>query len=294
MTGTSMGAPAGMSAGTSPGTSGHATAATSRDAAGAPVLSVVGLCKRFGALTVAQDIALDLHAGARIGLIGPNGAGKSTFVNLLTGMLAPDAGSIRLDGEPIDRLRPERRVRRGLVRTHQINALLREDSACDNVAIAIAERKGLGWRMFRYGPGWRACTDEAQGRLADLGLADVAHRPASELPYGKQRLLEIAIALALAPRVLLLDEPGAGVPSDESHQIHDRLAELPTEVAILMIEHDMDLVFRFAREIVVMVQGRVLMRGTPAEVAADAQVRALYLGAAGAPTPAGPADGRRS
>jgi branched-chain amino acid transport system ATP-binding protein len=242
------------------------------------VLSVRGLCKHFGALAITQSVDFDLERGARVGLIGPNGAGKTTLVNLLTGTLRPDAGTILIEGEAIDRLKPEARVRRGLVRTHQINTLLHATTARDNVAIAIAERDRLAWRMLRYGRRWRACLEEADAQLTEIGIADIADRMVAVLPYGKQRLLEIAIALALRPRVLLLDEPAAGVPSMEAHVIHEVLDRLPPEVSILMIEHDMDLVFRFVREIVVLVQGYVLTRGTPAAIAADPQVRAVYLG----------------
>jgi branched-chain amino acid transport system ATP-binding protein len=244
----------------------------------APALSVRGLCKNFGALAVAQSIDLDLDRGARVGLIGPNGAGKTTLVNLLTGMLRADAGTIALEGEVIDRLPPEQRVRRGLARTHQINTLLIEETARDNVAIAIAERDNIAWRMLRYAKEWRACLAEAHDRLVEIGIAEVGDRRVSQLPYGQQRLLEIAIALALKPRVLLLDEPAAGVPAVEAHRIHDVLERLPAEIAILIIEHDMDVVFRFARHIVVLVQGRVLVRGAPAEISADPRVRAVYLG----------------
>jgi branched-chain amino acid transport system ATP-binding protein len=243
-----------------------------------PILAVRGLCKSFGALAVAQSIDLDLAAGARVGLIGPNGAGKTTFVNLLTGMIPADAGEVMLDGESIRTLRPEARVRRGLARTHQINTLLVEENVRDNVAIAIAERDRFAWRMLRFGRQWRACLDEAQARLNEMGIAAVADRTVRQLPYGQQRLLEIAIAMALQPRVLLLDEPGAGVPATESHVIHDALDRLPRDMAILIIEHDMDLVFRFAQEIVVMVQGRVLVRDVPAAIAANPEVRSVYLG----------------
>jgi branched-chain amino acid transport system ATP-binding protein len=241
-------------------------------------LQVRGLCKNFGALAVAQSIDLDLAPGARMGLIGPNGAGKTTLINLLTGMLSPDAGSIQLNGEAIDRMKPENRVRRGLARTHQINTLLTELNVRDNVAIAIAEREKIAWRTLRFRPQWRACLDEADERLREIGIAEVADRRVSELPYGRQRLLEIAIALALKPRVLLLDEPAAGVPSAESHILHDVLERLPADIAILIIEHDMDVVFRFAREITVLVQGRILTQGEPAKIAADPEVRAVYLG----------------
>jgi branched-chain amino acid transport system ATP-binding protein len=241
-------------------------------------LQVRGLCKNFGALAVAQSIDLDLAPGARMGLIGPNGAGKTTLINLLTGMLSPDAGSIQLNGEAIDRMKPENRVRRGLARTHQINTLLNETNVRDNVAIAIAEREKIAWRMFRFGAKWKVCLDEADERLKEIGIAEVADRRVSELPYGQQRLLEIAIALALKPRVLLLDEPAAGVPAAESHVIHDVLERLPADIAILIIEHDMDVVFRFAREITVLVQGRILTQGEPTKIAADPEVRAVYLG----------------
>jgi branched-chain amino acid transport system ATP-binding protein len=245
---------------------------------GEPILSVRGLSKNFGALQVAQGIDLDLVPGARVGLIGPNGAGKTTLVNLLTGVISPDAGSIRLAGHRLDHMKPEARVRLGLARTHQINTLLVENDVRDNVAIAVAEREGFAWRAIRYTPQWRACREEAETRLAELSIGHVADRLVSQLPYGEQRLLEIAIAMALKPRVLLLDEPGAGVPSTESHVIHAALDRLPSDIAILIIEHDMDLVFRFAREIVVMVQGKVLRRGEPAAIAADPEVRAVYLG----------------
>jgi branched-chain amino acid transport system ATP-binding protein len=243
-----------------------------------PVLSVRGLSKAFGALQAAHDVDLDLPAGARHALIGPNGAGKTTLVNLLTGMLKADAGTIRLGGETIGKLKPEDRVRRGIARTHQINTLLTETTARENIAIAIAERERIAWRGLRYSKGWRRCLEEADARLREIGILDVAGRRVSELAYGQQRLLEIAIALALKPRVLLLDEPAAGVPAHEAHIIHEVLERLPADIAILIIEHDMDVVFRFARHIIVMVQGKVLVRGAPAEIAVNPQVRAVYLG----------------
>ncbi len=244
----------------------------------APALSVRGLSKAFGALQAVQNVDLDLPAGARHALIGPNGAGKTTLVNLLTGMIKADAGTIRLGGETIGKLKPEDRVRRGLARTHQINTLLTETSARENVAIAIAERERIAWRGLRYTKDWRRCLEEADERLREIGILEVAGRRVSELAYGQQRLLEITIALSLKPRVLLLDEPAAGVPAHEAHIIHEVLERLPADIAILIIEHDMDVVFRFARHIIVMVQGKVLVRGEPAEIAANPQVRAVYLG----------------
>jgi branched-chain amino acid transport system ATP-binding protein len=253
----------------------------------APILTARNLSKNFGALVVAQAIDLDLAAGARTALIGPNGAGKTTFVNLLTGFLEPDQGTITLAGTSLAGLRPEQRVKRGLVRTHQISALLAENTARDNVAIAIAERDGLSGRLLRFGREWRRCRDEAQARLEEMELGGTAARTAAHLPYGEQRLLEIAVALALRPLVLLLDEPAAGVPSHETEVIHAALARLPADIAILIIEHDMDVVFRFAQEIVVLVQGRVLMRGAPATVAVDPEVRAVYLGSTATAAAAG-------
>ena len=243
-----------------------------------PTLSVRGLSKSFGALVAAEGIDLDLMPGAHVALIGPNGAGKTTFVNLLTGFLMPDSGTIALAGENVTALRPEERVKRGLARTHQISTLLVDNTVRDNVAIAIAEREGIAWRLLRFGKEWRRCRDEAQQRLDEIEIGGVAERCVSQLPYGEQRLLEIGIALALSPRVLLLDEPAAGVPSHETEIIHQAMGRLPADIAILIIEHDMDVVFRFAHEIVVLVQGRVLMRGTPEAVSADPRVRTVYLG----------------
>lgn len=243
-----------------------------------PILSVRGLCKHFGALAVAQDIYLDLRPGDRVGLIGPNGAGKTTFVNLLTGVLKADAGDIILGGASIANAKAEERVRRGLARTHQINTLLIESPARENVAIAIAEREGFAWRSMRFEKQWRRCIEEADARLDEMGIADIGGEEVRHLPYGEQRLLEIAIAMSLQPRVLLLDEPGAGVPSTEAHVIHEALDRLPGDIAILLIEHDMDLVFKFAKEIVVLVQGAVMIQGEPDAIAADADVRSVYLG----------------
>lgn len=243
-----------------------------------PVLSIRSLSKKFGGLAVTQSVDLDLAPGARVGLIGPNGAGKTTFVNLLTGFLTPDSGTVVLEGRPIEGMKMERRVHLGLARTHQINTLLMENSALENVALAVAERTGVSWRMMNYARQWRACLDEAQSYLDQVRIGSAGDGPVRELAYGVQRMLEIAIALALRPKVLLLDEPAAGVPGADTHLIHEALAALPQDIAILVIEHDMELIFRFAREIVVLVQGRVQSRGTPAQIAADPEVRAVYLG----------------
>jgi len=241
-------------------------------------LETRALCKSFGALTVAEQIDFRLDTGARHALIGPNGAGKTTFVNLLTGRLEPTSGQILLGGEVINELGQSERVKRGLGRTFQINTLFPNVSVVDNVAFAVAERLGVAWNMFRRAESYRALIDESMALIETLGLAGDARSRVAGLPYGKQRLVEIAIALGLRPRVLLLDEPAAGVPSMESERILDVLDALPKEIAILIIEHDMDLVFRFAQRITVLTQGAVLAEGTPAEIAANDDVRKVYLG----------------
>jgi branched-chain amino acid transport system ATP-binding protein len=243
-----------------------------------PVLETRGLCKSFGALTVADRIDFRLEAGARHALIGPNGAGKTTFVNLLTGLLAPSSGSVLLGGEDVTGLAQSGRVKRGLGRTFQINTLFRDMSVLDNVALGVAERHGVAGGFWRPARAQHAVREESLALLDKLGIADEAGRRVLDLPYGKQRLVEIAIALGLKPRVLLLDEPAAGVPSLESERILEALDSLPREIAILIIEHDMDLVFRFAQRITVLVQGEVLCEGTPQEIADDVRVHRVYLG----------------
>ena len=241
-------------------------------------LETRGLCKSFGALAVAHDIDFRLPVGARHALIGPNGAGKTTFINLVTGRLKPSAGTILLAGADVTALSPEKRVKRGLGRTFQINALFDGLSVVENVLLAVSERNGAAGDMLRFAGSRRDLIDEAEALLERLGLADHAARPVRELPYGQQRLVEIAIVLGLDPTVLLLDEPAAGVPSAESGVILDIVESLGRDIAVLIIEHDMELVFRLAERITVLVQGAVLVEGTPEEIAADPRVRAVYLG----------------
>jgi len=236
------------------------------------------LTMNFGALRVANEIDFRLEAGARHALIGPNGAGKTTFVNLVTGALHPRSGRILMAGSDITALAQSQRVKRGLVRTFQITALFRGLSVLENVVLAVGERHGAGGDLVRPAGARRALIEEAFALLERLGIADEALRPVRELAYGRQRLVEIAVALGLAPKVLLLDEPAAGVPSAESGTIIDVIEQMSPEISLLIIEHDMDLVFRLARRITVLVQGSVLVEGTPAEIAADARVRQVYLG----------------
>jgi branched-chain amino acid transport system ATP-binding protein len=244
------------------------------------VLSTRNLDKSFGSLVVAQDVNLALPEGVRYALIGPNGAGKTTLINLITGMLRPDAGRILLGGEDVTGLRPDARVKRGLARTFQINTLFAHLTALESVALAVLEREGHAHNWWRGLPRFTAALEEAYAILASLNLERHAHRLTRELAYGQQRLLEIALALATRPRVLLLDEPAAGVPKDESAELFAAIAGLSGHLTVLFIEHDMDVVFRFASRILVMVGGRILVEGTPDEIARDERVREVYLGKA--------------
>jgi branched-chain amino acid transport system ATP-binding protein len=243
------------------------------------VLSTKGLNRRFGQLVVANNIEIALPRGARYALIGPNGAGKTTLINLLTGMLRPDSGQIYLGGEDITGLEPDTRVKRGLVRTFQINTLFPNLSALESVTLAVLERSGDANNWRRSLPSYKNAIDEAYSILQTLLLGDDCERPTRQLAYGQQRLLEIALALASKPKVLLLDEPAAGVPKDESGELFKVVTGISSDISVLFIEHDMDVVFRFATRIIVMVAGGILVEGTPAEIAADQRVRDVYLGA---------------
>jgi len=244
----------------------------------APALETRGLSRRFGGLTASDNVSMRLEQGARHALIGPNGAGKTTLVNLLTGTLKPSAGAVLLDGMDVTGLSQHARVRRGLARTFQINQLFANLTPAESLCLAVGERLGHGRRGFASAGRDAAVVAEVEDLIQRFGLDDVMDRKTRTLAYGKQRLLEIALALACRPRVLLLDEPAAGVPDDERADILSALAALPADVTIMLIEHDMDLVFSFARRISVLVAGRLLMEGEPSEVAADPRVREVYLG----------------
>jgi branched-chain amino acid transport system ATP-binding protein len=241
-------------------------------------LETHGLSKTFGGITATDDVSFRLEPGARHALIGPNGAGKTTLINLLTGVLAPSRGRVSLYGTDITALPREARVKRGMARTFQINQLFVNMTPAAMIATVVSERLGHGWRpLSRFGADERAVTETAE-LLARFGLEDVMDAPIATLAYGKQRQLELAAAFAAKPRVLLLDEPAAGVPEAERRELLDTIAALPADVSVLLIEHDMDIVFRFATRITVLVNGRILTEGTPEAVAADPAVKAAYLG----------------
>jgi branched-chain amino acid transport system ATP-binding protein len=243
-----------------------------------PALEARGLSRNFGALIATDDVSFAVQPGARQALIGPNGAGKTTLINLLTGVIRPTAGQVLLEGHDITHLASSARVRRGLSRTFQINQLFPDLTAAESLGLAISERNGSGMDFWRVAGGQPAIVAEIEDLLTRFGLDGDLDQPTRKLAYGKQRLLEIALALAARPRVLLLDEPAAGVPEDERQDILAALAALPSDVAILLIEHDMDLVFNFATRISVLVAGRLLTEGAPEAIAADERVKAVYLG----------------
>ena len=246
----------------------------------APELRTQGLSKQWGSFKANSDVSLIFAPGARHALIGPNGAGKTTFINLLTGTLAPTSGHVFLGDENITALAPHERVKRGMTRTFQINTLFAGLTVLESVALAICEHRGLNYRSHQTVARQRVVTDEAMTLLDSLKLSADAGTVTRNLPYGKQRLVEMALALATQPRILLLDEPAAGIPSGESAELFEVIAQLPRNVTIVFIEHDMGLVFRFAERITVLVGGQVLTEGTPAEIAADPRVRQVYLGEA--------------
>ena len=242
------------------------------------IFDVRNLKKMFGGLAVTNDVSLAMAPDDRVALIGPNGAGKTTFVNLVTGNLLPDSGSVTLAGEDVTRLGPTPRVRRGLVRSFQVTRLFSEMTPEEHVALAILQREGRSGGMFSSHRAMPEVMDETHALLSRLGIAHLARHPVSEIAYGQQRLLELALALALKPRVLLLDEPAAGVPQSDTARIEQAIADLPADLAVLMIEHDMDLVFRFAKRVVVLAAGEIIFDGSPDAVTKDARVRQAYLG----------------
>jgi branched-chain amino acid transport system ATP-binding protein len=244
-------------------------------------LETLGLRKLFGGLTATDNVTFRLEKGARHALIGPNGAGKTTFINLLTGVLPASGGTVLLEGADITRLSPDARVRRGLARTFQINQLFPALTPLETIGLAVSERRGGGWQWWRSLGTRRPIMAEIEEVAERFGLTDILGERTATLAYGKQRLLEIAVAFASKPRVLLLDEPAAGVPEAERADLLAAVAALPRDVSVLLIEHDMDLVFSFAERISVMVNGTLFTEGTVQEVSTDPRVRAVYLGEGG-------------
>jgi ABC-type branched-subunit amino acid transport system ATPase component len=243
-----------------------------------PILQTTGLEKRFGGIVATNDVNLSVEKGARHALIGPNGAGKTTFINLLTGVLKPSAGRIMLEGRDITDTSSHERVRLGMARTFQINQLFPDLTPLESIGLVVSERLGSGADWWRIVGTKSAVTGEIVEIIERFRLTDVMMERVAVLPYGKQRLLEIALAFACRPRVLLLDEPAAGVPEAERHELLATIEALPADVTVLLIEHDMDLVFSFADRISVLVNGALLVDGSPEDVARDPRVKAVYLG----------------
>ncbi len=242
------------------------------------VLQTHGLVKRFGGITATDGVNLKIAHGARHALIGPNGAGKTTLINLMTGVLPATEGRIELMAEDITQLAPHQRVKRGLVRTFQINQLFNSLTPLETLVMVVTQHQGAGARWWQPLGVNAAVTERAEQLLKQFHLTDVMHQRTEHLAYGKRRLLEMAIALACEPKVLLLDEPVAGVPAGERDELLQTVAQLPSDVSVVLIEHDMDLVFNFADRITVLVNGAVLTEGTPQEIAHDPRVKAVYLG----------------
>ncbi|ACE92625.1 high-affinity branched-chain amino acid ABC transporter ATP-binding protein [Rhizobium phaseoli] len=243
-----------------------------------PVFEVANLRKAFGGLAVTNDVSLAMAPGDRVALIGPNGAGKTTFVNLVTGNLSPDSGEVRLGGETVTAVNAIGRVKRGLVRSFQVTRLFQDMTPAEHVGLAILQRNGKTRKIFGNFLSMPDVMAEIDDLLGKLGLTPLMNRKVSEIAYGQQRLLELAVALALKPKVLLLDEPAAGVPQSDTGRIEQALADLPGDLAVLMIEHDMDLVFRFAKRVIVLAAGAIIFDGLPADVTRNARVREAYLG----------------
>ncbi len=234
--------------------------------------------RRFGGLVATDEVSLEVRAGEVHALIGPNGAGKTTLVNLISGGLAPDAGTIRFDGRDVTRLTQHARVLAGLARSYQVTSIFRGFTVQENLALAVQARKGTSFSFWRPVARERALFDESGSLLADIGLEHKAHALAATLAHGEQRALEVGLALATNPRLLLLDEPMAGMGPEESQQVVALIERVRARVTVLLVEHDMDAVFRLANRISVLVGGRIIATGAPQEIRANAEVRRAYLG----------------
>ena len=242
------------------------------------VLETKNLVKRFGGFAATNDVSLKVEKGARQALIGPNGAGKTTLINLLTGVLEPTSGTVILNGEDITKLPSHQRVHRGIVRTFQINQLFNEMTPLQSLALVVSNQLGISARLWQALGRDPRVGERCDALLKQFHLDDVQDQKVALLAYGKRRQLEIATALACAPRVLLLDEPVAGVPEGERQEIFDIVNALPAEVTVLLIEHDMDLVFNFAKTVSVLVNGALFAEGDVKSISTDPRVKAVYLG----------------
>jgi len=242
------------------------------------LLAVRGLSKRFGGLLASDAIDLDVARGETHAIIGPNGAGKTTFIGQLAGDLRPDSGSIRFAAQDVTRLDAPHRARRGLARSFQVTSIFRDFSALDNVALAVQAHTGRSFRFWRPARAEAALREPARVALESVGLGARVHVRAADLAHGEQRQLEIAMALATEPRLLLLDEPVAGMGLEESQRMIRFLATLKGRITIVLVEHDLDAVFTLADRISVMVYGRIIATGAPAEIRGNEDVRRAYLG----------------
>ena len=243
-----------------------------------PALEIRGLRKAFGGLPATNNVSLEVQPGERRLIIGPNGAGKTTLFNLITGDLKPDGGSISLFGEDVSRLRPDLRAQRGLARTYQIITLFGKDTLEHNIVLSLLGLSPLRWGTFRPLSTHPSLIDEARRALARVGLEHLAHRPVTEVSYGEKRRVEIAMALAQRPKLLLLDEPLAGLSREERAAIKELIATIPREVTVVMIEHDMDTALDLAERITLLHYGEVIVEGNRAEVVADPKTWEVYLG----------------
>jgi branched-chain amino acid transport system ATP-binding protein len=243
-----------------------------------PVLRLTNLHKKFGALVVTDDVTLDVLPGELHAVIGPNGAGKTTLINQMSGLLTPDAGTISFDGRDITAAPMHVRAALGLARSFQITSILPRFSALENVALAVQARIGSSFRCFGRAADEAALNAPARAALADVGLAERAHAIAATLSHGEKRALELAIALAMEPKLLLLDEPMAGTGREEGARLIGVLQRLKGRFPVVLVEHDMTAVFALADRISVLIYGRILASGRPADVRADPRVVAAYLG----------------
>ena len=243
-----------------------------------PVLRIENLAKNFGGLRVTDDVTLEVMPGELHAVIGPNGAGKTTLINQISGLLAPDAGRIVFAGEDVTGMAVDRRAQRGLARSFQITSVLPRFSVLENVALAVQARSGTSFRFFGRAADEEALNAPALAALAQVGLADRANALAGELSHGEKRALELAIALAMEPKLLLLDEPMAGTGHDEAQRLIAALRSMKGRFPMVLVEHDMTAVFALADRISVLIYGRILASGAPDEVRADPQVVKAYLG----------------